>query len=108
VRVQNLQKPELPLLTPDQAYYAHENLKLRLLSARLSLLAHDEKSYKADLQLAQAWLKRYYDGQDKSVKATNALLLQLAGSSVSVNVPDIAGSLAAVRSFKPAADKAAR
>lgn len=107
VRVQNLAKPELPLLTPEQAYYAHENLKLRLLSARLALLAHDEKSYKTDLQLAQEWLKRYYDPQDKSVKSAATLLQQLAGSNVSVNVPDIAGSLAAVRSFKPS-DKAAR
>lgn len=108
VRVQNMQKAELPLLAPEQAYYARENLKLRLLSARLALLAHDEKSYKADLQLAQTWIKRYYDTQDKTVKTAVALVQQLASGSVNVNVPDIAGSLAAVHTFKPVAEKAAR
>ncbi|HQT26982.1 MAG TPA: uroporphyrinogen-III C-methyltransferase, partial [Burkholderiales bacterium] len=39
VRIQNMGKDEVPFLLPSQAYFLRENLKLRLLSARLSLLA---------------------------------------------------------------------
>ena len=61
VRIQNMDRPDMPLLTPTQTYFLRENLKLRLLSARLALLAHDEKSFKADLKAARDWVARYYD-----------------------------------------------
>ncbi len=35
VRVQQMDKPEMPLLTPSQAFFLRENLKLRLIGARL-------------------------------------------------------------------------
>lgn len=108
LRVQNTGKAELPLLPPEQAYYARENLKLRLLTARLALLAHDEASYRSDLKAAQGWLKRYFDEQDKAVKNSANLLQQLASSPVRVDVPDISASLNAVRSFKLAPERSAR
>lgn len=108
LRIQNTGKAELPLLPPDQAYYARENLKLRLLTARLALLAHDEASYRSDLKGAQAWLGRYFDPQDKGVKSAAALLRQLADSPVRVDVPDISASLNAVRNFKLAPERSAR
>lgn len=100
VQVQNMEKAQLPLLAPEQAYFARENIKLRLLSARLSLLAHDGKSYKADLKAAQNWLRQYYDEKDKAVKDALATLQQLSASQLQVDVPDITGSLNAVHSIK--------
>ena len=38
VRVQNMDRPEVPLLAPSQTFFLRENLKLRLLGARLALL----------------------------------------------------------------------
>lgn len=108
LRIQNMGRNELPLLPPDQAYYARENLKLRLLTARLALLAHDEASYRSDLKAAQAWLARYFDGQDKLVKSSATLLQQLAGSPVRVDVPDISASLNAVRNFKLPPERSTR
>jgi uroporphyrin-3 C-methyltransferase len=108
LRVQNTGKAELPLLPPEQAYYARENLKLRLLTARLALLSHDEASYRSDLKEAQAWLERYFDEQDKGVKSAATLLQQLADSPVRVDVPDISASLNAVRNFKLAPERSAR
>lgn len=108
LRVQNTEKAELPLLPPEQAYYARENLKLRLLTARLALLAHDEASYRSDLKAAQAWLKRYFDEQDKAVKNAATLLRQLTESPVRVDVPDISASLNAVRNFKLAPERSAK
>ena len=108
VRVQNMGKAQLPLLAPEQAYFARENVKLRLLSARLSLLAHDEKSYKADLKATQNWLHQYYDDQDRAVKAALATLQQLSASQLRVDIPDITGSLNAVRSIKLAPERNTR
>ncbi len=39
VRVRDVRVPDALLLTPSQAYFVRENLKLRLLNARLALLA---------------------------------------------------------------------
>ncbi len=108
VRVQNMEKAQLPLLAPEQAYFARENVKLRLVSARLSLLAHDEKSYKADLKAAQDWIHRYYDDQDKAAKAALATLQQLSTSQLRVDIPDITGSLNAVRGIKLGPERSPR
>ena len=108
IRIQDTGRMEVPLLPPEQAYYARENLKLRLITARLALFHHDEASYRRDLKAAQAWLARYFDTQDKEVRAAAALLRQLAESPVRVDVPDIATSLAAVRNFRLTQERGAR
>ena len=50
VRIQNMNRPDLPLLAPSQSYFLRENLKLRLLSARHALLVRDPVSFKADVK----------------------------------------------------------
>src|SRR6266850_6196338 len=61
VVVRQVNTPEPPLLPPTQAYFLRENLRLRLLNARLSLLMRDEAGYREDLRAAQAWVRRYFD-----------------------------------------------
>ena len=100
IRIQNVEKPEIPLLSPDQAFFLRENLKFRLLGARLALLAHDEVSFKTDLKGASEWLARYYDGADKTVATSQATLKQLLQSDIGGQVPDISASLDAARNFK--------
>ena len=100
IRVQNVEKPEMPLLSPDQAFFLRENLKFRLLSARLALLVHDEASFKVDLKAASGWLNRYYDGSDKAVAAAQATLIQLIKADIGMQMPDISASLDAARNFK--------
>ena len=101
-------KTDIPLLPPEQAYFARENVKLRLLSARLSLLTHDDKSFKSDLQTAQDWVRRYYDGHDRAVKAALHTLQQLSASQTRVDIPDITASLQAVRTLKLAPERSSR
>lgn len=107
VRLQKLDKTEVPLLAPEQAYFARENLKLRLLSARIALLQRDPVAYRADIRAAREWLNRYFDTQNKAVTSALATLRELGESPVSIEVPDIAGSLEAVRNYKIARDTAA-
>lgn len=108
VRIQNLEKTELPLLPPEQAYFLRENLRLRLLSARLALLQRNESSYKADIKAAEDNLKRYFDTTDKSVRAALNHLKQLGQSRLSIDLPDISASLNAARAFKLGREKSGK
>ena len=85
---------------PSQAWFLRENLKLRLLNARVALLTRDEAGYREDLRTAQNWIQRYFDSRTKNAQAALAQLKQLSSASVSFEPPSIADSLEAVRGFK--------
>lgn len=106
VRVQRTDKPQEPLLAPSQAYFLRENLKLRLIGARLALVAREETSFKADLKAARESLNRYYDARNKTVAGALATLRNLHEGKISIQLPDIAASLEAVRSSKLARERA--
>lgn len=108
VRIRNTAEQEIPLLAPNQVFFLRENLKLRLLSARLALLLHDETSFKSDIIAAQEWLTRYYDNSAKVTMVTLNSLRQLQENRISIELPDISASLDAARNFKLAREKAAR
>ena len=91
---------EPPLLPPSQAYFVRENLRLRLLNARASLLARDEAGYREDLRAAAGWLQRYFDPRSKATADAVAQLKQLSGISITFDMPTISESLDAVRGYK--------
>ena len=100
VVVRELSSPEPPLLAPQQAWFLRENLRLRLLNARLSLLARDEAGYREDLRVSQSWVRRYFDPRSKQTVDTLAQLKQLSSVSISFEMPTISESLEAVRGFQ--------
>lgn len=108
IRMQKLDKSEVPLLAPEQAYFVRENLKLRLLSARIALLQRDQATYRADLKTARDWLNRYFDTRSQAVTSVLASLRELSESQVNIELPDISASLEAVRNYKLARHDPAR
>ena len=100
VRIRTVDGPEPPLLAPGQAYFLRENLKLRLLNARLCLLTRDETGYREDLRVAQAWIARYFDTRAKPTTSAQAQLKQLVQATVNIEPPTLAESLGAARAFK--------
>jgi uroporphyrin-3 C-methyltransferase len=100
VTVRRMNAAEPPLLPPDQAYFVKQNLRLRLLNARLSLLARDEAGYREDLRAAQAWLREYFDVRSKPVADALAQLKQLSSATIAFEMPTISESLQAVRAFQ--------
>jgi uroporphyrin-III C-methyltransferase len=100
VVVRKVEAPEPPLLPPQQAWFLRENLKLRLLNARLALLTRDEAGYREDLRVAQRWIQSYFDTRAKASQGALAQLKQLAAASISFEPPSIVDSLEAVRGFK--------
>lgn len=108
VRIENMQKRELPLLSPTQTFFLRENLKLRLLSARLSLLSRDEKSFRHDLQSAQEWIVRYFDAKSTSGARAVITLQKLRESSINIEMPDVSASLEAARNYRSSLGKGLR
>lgn len=100
VRVQEVDAPEALILSPSQAYYLRENLKLRLLSARLSVLSHSPNSFKNDISAMLDLLDRYFDTSADSVKSVRATLRQLESSDLSIDIPSLSDSLNAVRNYR--------
>jgi len=105
VRVERMDHPEVPMLAPDQSYFLRENLKLRLLAARIALLQRDEATYRVDLHTAEMWIKRHFDPQDANTKNALASLQQLSSSSITIQLPDISESLNAVAKYKLALER---
>jgi uroporphyrin-III C-methyltransferase len=97
VRIQRNEGDALPPLAPDQTFFLRQNLRIRLLSARQSLLTHDDTTYRGDLKLASRWLDNWYDKQDRGVRQASETLKQMIESPTSINLPDVTASLNAIR-----------
>jgi len=108
VRIQNVENADPALLSPPQAFFLRENLKLRLLNARLALLARDETAYRSDVKVAATWLERYFDTRSRAAAAMTATLKQLGSGTAGASFPTIGESLAAVRSYKSVRQQAGR
>ncbi len=99
VQIRRLEQGEPALLTPEQEYFLRQNLKLRLLTARLSLLSRDAAGYQADLQAAGKLLARYFNTRDAAVAAAQDELRKLAALNAAPKLPDLKESLAAIESY---------
>jgi uroporphyrin-3 C-methyltransferase len=96
VRVTSIAHPEAMLVSPEQSFFLRENLKLRLLNARLSLLSRQFDLAQADLQQAQSALERYFDRGSRRVAAMADLLRQVASQARQVSFPRPDDTLAAL------------
>jgi uroporphyrin-3 C-methyltransferase len=96
VRVTPIAQPEAMLIAPEQAWFLRENLKLRLLNARLALLSRQFDTAQADLRDARSALERYYDRNARSVQAVDQTLRQVMAQARQVGVPRPDATLAAI------------
>ena len=96
VRVSRIEAPEAALLSPEQGFFLRENLKLKLLNARLGLLARQKDAARADLASAAIVVRRYADASSR--KTTQMLqLLEQSGTQLQANeIPRLEGSLTAL------------
>ena len=93
------------LLAPREVFFLRENLRLRLLSARLALLARDGRSFQADLKQADAWLGQYFDTRAPTVQDAQTTLRGLIKLDVMREPVELNETLSALRNFKLARDK---
>jgi uroporphyrin-III C-methyltransferase len=106
IRIEVTDRPAAPLVPVAQQYFLRENLKLRLLTARIALLARDDASFQADIAASETLLKQYFDVRAKLVQAVLASLKQLAATPMPGETPDLTRSLEALRVLRLAQDRA--
>ncbi|MEC5164139.1 MULTISPECIES: uroporphyrinogen-III C-methyltransferase [unclassified Janthinobacterium] len=100
IRLRSVETPEALLLSPTQAYFLRENVKLRLLNARLALLSRNETAFRSDLIAAQDALVKYFDTRAQPTQTAQALLRQVQASNLAIDMPTLSESLNAVRNYK--------
>jgi len=88
-----------PLLAPNQRALIYQNLRLKLESARLSLIQGDEVTYKQSLAIAHDWLLEYFDNNAKRNAIKNTLS-ELGQIELTATIPDISASLDALRTWQ--------
>lgn len=96
VRVTRIDQPEAMLVAPEQAYFLRENIKLRLLNARLALLSRQFGTAQSDLREVQIALERHFDRSSRRVNVMNELLRQVGTQARGVVVPRPDETLAAL------------
>jgi uroporphyrin-3 C-methyltransferase len=87
LRVTRIDHPEAMLLAPDQSFFVRENLKLRLLNARLALLSRQFETAQSDLQVALTTIDRYFEHSAKRTQLATDLIRQVESQARQVGVP---------------------
>lgn len=96
LRVSRIEQPEAALLSPEQSFFLRENLKFKLLNARLGMLARQFESSRADLQAASAALNKYFDPASRKTQQAAGLLQQVQGQMKTAELPRVDDTLAAL------------
>jgi len=100
VRIERIDVSDPRLLAPEHAYFLRENLKLRLLHARVALIQRNETAFRSDVKQALDLLTRHFDPREPSVADAQAALAQLDEAALKVELPTLAESLGVVRRLR--------
>jgi len=106
VRLERIDRPEPPLLSPEQTFFLRENVKLRLLMARIALLQQDGKSYRHNMESAAEWIKQHFDVTAPETLKVLSRIRGFADDAVDTQIPDINHSLGLVSKYKLSLEKA--
>ena len=86
-----------PLMSPEASYFLRMNLELKFDVARLALLRSEQVDYEQSLDDAASWIGEYFDMESDAVRSALATIADLRDKELSVQFPDIAGSLHLLR-----------
>lgn len=87
VRVSRIDAPEAALVAPEQAFFLRENLKLKVLNARLSLIARQNDVARAEVASAAETLAKYFDASSRRTQAVASQLQQVQAQVRSGELP---------------------
>lgn len=103
IRLTRIAQPEAMLLAPDQAFFLRENIKLRLLNARLALMSRQPAQAAADLRQIERLLPRYFDAQSRKTQLLQSMVTDAIAQSQLTQVPRPDDTLAALATVAAAA-----
>lgn len=98
VRVSRIDQPEAILLAPEEAFFLRENLKLKLLNARLGILARQSESARSDLATASAAINKYFDPASRRTQNAATVLQQVQTHMKNTELPRLDETFAALGS----------
>lgn len=90
-------QPTEPLLPPTEAWFLHQNLRLKLEQAQLALLRRDTALFRKNLEEANVWIQTFFDGDSAAVNNATTTLDSLAKVELKLDIPDVSGSLRELR-----------
>jgi len=96
VRVGRIDQPEAALISPEQSFFLRENLKLKVLNARLGLMARQYDSVRSDLTTVQTLVVRYADPAARKSQQTVTTVQQLLAQLRSAELPRLDETFAAL------------
>ncbi|MEX2366893.1 MAG: uroporphyrinogen-III C-methyltransferase [Pseudohongiellaceae bacterium] len=96
VTVRRLDQPIEPMLTAQEGYYIQQNIRLLLEQARLALLREQQEIYRANIMQAISRIELYL-AEDLARQSVLQELNELQNARVSIQVPDVTGTLNAFR-----------
>jgi uroporphyrin-3 C-methyltransferase len=96
VRVSRIENPDAVLLSPEQTYFFRQNLKLKILNARMGLLGRQIQSAKSDLNSVADDVRKYSDPTSKQVQTLQSALSLVQSQLGSSSIPALDSSLAAL------------
>lgn len=96
LRVSRIDQPEAALMSPEQGFFLRENLKLRLLNARMGLLSRQTDTARADLVTATNWLGKYFDATSRKTQTAAQLLQQVQSQLKTSDLPRLDETMAAL------------
>jgi uroporphyrin-3 C-methyltransferase len=94
--VSQIDQPQGVLLSPEQAFFVRENLKLRLLNARMALLARQMETAKADAGMVQSEINKYFDVRQKNTAVALSLLQNIQVNLKQLQLPSLNESFSAI------------
>lgn len=93
IRFRRLDTPAEALLLPEEALYLELNLRLMLERAQLAALRREQPIYDSSIAEARAWVARYLDPTDASVRRVSEGLAAVAPMELAAPLPDLSASL---------------
>lgn len=101
VEIRRLNNNDAMLISPEQAYFVRENLRLRLLDARTALMQRNSEVYQGDLNNAEAAVRQYFDAKSPATQSWLKELAELKALDVRMTADDgLKNSLNAVRAYR--------
>lgn len=101
IRIRRVENPEAVFLSPEQGALVTERLRLRLLSARLALIARQDRLFVLDIAQAEKILGDVFDPQDSRVIDHKKTLAALRALSQKMPLPPRLALSDALEALKP-------
>lgn len=89
-----------PVLGPDQLFFLHQNLRLKLETARLAALRSDNVTFHASLSDTAQWVTDFFNAEAGETQQFLNGIRQLANINLNINLPDVSGSLKVLREVR--------